>query len=342
MSKDYYKILGVREDETFENIKTAYRRLARKWHPDVAGNDSDIIARFKEITEAYETLSNKVKREEYDRARRFYAYARGEANNYRSNNYTQNPSSKENASAKNYKDVKKKSAFSFDWEDFILKKKFENSFKKEEKPLPQKGKDVYAEVEISLFEAIEGVEKTINMVQSGACPKCGGRKFINGSICKHCMGSGEYSVHKKFTVKIPAGVKNNSKIRLSGEGSEGVNGGINGDLYIKIKVKEPVNYTTEGLNILKTVAISPYEAVLGTEIEIKTINGNYSIKIPAKTQNGQKIRLSGCGMMQNENIGDMIISIEIKIPNNISDEEIKLYKMLQSLASGNVRDNIND
>ena len=147
MSKDYYKILGVQETETLENIKKAYRILARKFHPDVAGNTADVLSRFKEITEAYEVLSNKIKREEYDRARRFYSYARGESKNNKNNSYQENPNSNRTANQYNNNE-KKKSAFSFNWEEFIYKKKSGNAFKKENDKLPQKGKDVYAEIEI--------------------------------------------------------------------------------------------------------------------------------------------------------------------------------------------------
>lgn len=326
MTKDYYKILGVAEFESAENIKNAYRKLARKWHPDVAGNSSDVIKRFKEINEAYEILSNKVKKEEYDRARKFYNYAKGREE-VKFEKRTENP---------------QKKGFSFNWEDFISRKQREESFKKEAKAAPKRGEDINTDIEISVFEAMSGAMKTINMLQTQICPKCGGRKFANGSICSHCNGKGELTNYKKFNVKIPAGVKNKSKIRLAGEGAKGLNGGANGDLYITIHIKEPQNYKTEGLNILKTIPITPYEAVLGAKINVSTINGNVSINIAPHTQNGQKIRLSGCGIVQNDKIGDMIITVEIRIPKNISQEEINLYKKLEEISSGNIRDELYD
>ena len=117
------------------------------------------------------------------------------------------------------------------------------------------------------------------------------------------------------------------------------NGGKNGDLYVNIHIKETTNYKTEGLNIFKTIPITPYEAVLGANIKIKTMNGILNFKIAPNTQNGQKIRLSKCGIVQNDMIGDMIVTIEIRIPNNLSKEELSLYKKLESISSSNLREN---
>ena len=329
MSKDYYKILGVAEFETAENIKIAYRKLARRCHPDIAGESAEALLRFKEINEAYEILSNKIKKEEYDRARRFYNYAKD--NSKKTSDVNKKVSEPDN-------DLNKKS-FNFNWEKFFSSKIKESfSTKSEKKDYTLNGKDVYTDIEISIFEAMSGVVKTISMLQTQICPKCNGRKFANTSLCPHCKGKGEISEYKKLNVKIPSGIANNSKIRLSGEGEQGKNGGKNGDLYITIKIKEPKTYKTEGLNIYKTIPITPYEAVLGANISISTINGKFTIKLPARAQNGQKIRLNNCGLVQNNKIGDMIITLEIQIPKNLSEEELSLYKKLEEISSHNIRE----
>lgn len=316
MTKDYYKILGITEFETQDAIKNAYRKLARKWHPDIAGNSAEAVLRFKEINEAYEILSNKIKKEEYDRARRFYSYATSGENQFKKTEFKK-------------QDSKKGFSFnSFNWK------------KQNEAPLPKRGENIYSDIELSVFEAVSGTTKTVNMLQTQICPKCGGRKFINGSICKDCHGKGEFTNYKKFTVKIPAGIKDKSKIRLAGEGGIGVNGGGNGDLYITVHIQEPKTYKTEGLNILKTIPITPYEAVLGANIKVSTIKGNVSVKITPNTQNGQKIRLAGCGIVQNNKVGDMIVTVEIKIPQELSNEEIELYKKLAEISTVNIRDNL--
>ena len=329
MSKDYYKILGIAEFETAENIKSAYRKLARKWHPDIAGDSCEAMLRFKEINEAYEVLSNKVKKEEYDKARRFYNYAKGNSEAKNTNEKVKNNTNPQKEQAK---------SFYTQWEDFISKKKQEKYYNNEQKINAKRGEDIFTEVEISIFEALSGTIKTINMLQTQICPKCNGRKFVNGSTCKHCNGKGEISEHKKFTVKIPAEIKDKSKIRLAGEGLAGTNGGKNGDLYITINIKENKQYETKGLNIHKTIQISPAEAVLGTSLIINTPNGKVSTKLSPKTENGQKIRLSNCGLVQNNKIGDMIITVEIQIPKNISERELELYKQLGAISGSSIRE----
>ena len=337
MTKDYYKILDIPEFSTQDEIKSAYRRLARKLHPDVAGNTDDAILKFKEINEAYEVLSNASKKADYDSARKFYNWGKGknsasgkEAGNATNPNTNVKPENKREGCCSNKKE-QKKSGFSFNWDDFI-KNTCLNAKNKESKQ-PKRGENIYAEIEITIFEAINGATKVVNMLQTYVCPKCEGRKFVNGNKCTCCDGKGEKTEYKRFTVKIPAGIKNKSKIRLAGEGENGINGGQRGDLYITVNIKEPQNYKTEGLNILKNVEIAPYEAILGTNITIPTMQGNVSVTIAPYTKNGQKIRLKGCGINSGSKTGDMIVSISIQIPEKLSNEEIELYKRLQSLSS---------
>lgn len=319
MTKDYYKILDIEDSSSQDIIKSAYRKLARKWHPDVAGNTSDVIAKFKEINEAYEVLSNSVKKADYDKARKFYNYS-----SQQTQTVNKNTSYNKNTTNPNFKETQhEKKAAGFNWEDFFKPKK--------EIKTPKRGEDIFSDVEISIFEAFSGTIKIINMLQTQVCPVCGGRKFVNGNKCSYCKGKGDISTYKKFNVKIPAGIKNGSKIRLAEEGEKGKNGGRNGDLYLTIHIREPQNYKTEGLNILKNIQITPAEAVLGASISIPTLIGNVMLKITPNTKNGQKIRLSGCGIKQNDKIGDMIVTVEIQIPQDLSVEEINLYKKLQEL-----------
>ena len=344
MTKNYYTILGVNETCTEQELKSAYRKLARKWHPDIAGDSEVVVTKFKEINEAYETLSNKAKRAEYDTMNRFYNYSsetKKETKNY--NNATK-------PEFKNEKQEKKKentgSGFNFNWEEILSKYKnsinnnFYNSSEKKYKSediKSQRGKDISTDVEVTIAEAVNGTTKIINMLHTHVCQKCGGRKFVNGAICPQCKGKGDSSEYKKFTVKIPAGVKDNSKIRLAGEGEKGINGGANGDLYITVHIKSPLDYKTDGNNILKTITLAPFEAVLGGNISIKTLDGNITVKISPNTQNGQKIRISGCGINVNGKIGDMILTVAIQIPKNLSNKEIELYKQLRDISSQNVR-----
>ncbi|MBR6126710.1 DnaJ domain-containing protein [bacterium] len=335
MTKDYYKILDITEFSTQDEIKSAYRKLARKWHPDVAGNSDDVINKFKEINEAYEILSDKARKADYDTARRFYNYASGtsEKKETASTGNATNPNSKTSTKKEETKDSGKKFGFSFNWEEILSKKYAEMQMKNEQKKnAPKRGADINTEVEISVFEAINGTTKTINLLQTHVCPKCGGRKFVNGGVCKHCNGKGDVTSYKKSTVRSPEGIKDNSKIRLAGEGENGINGAPSGDLYLTVHVAEPKNYKTDGLNILKNITISPYEAVLGSEVSVPTVKGNVLVKIAPNTRNGQKIRLSGCGISNKGREGDMIVTVEIQIPTNVSNEEVELYKRLREIA----------
>ncbi len=325
MTKDYYKILDISEFSTNEEIKNAYRKLARKWHPDVAGNSDEAILRFKEINEAYEILSDKIKKADYDKARRFYNYSA-------SNNHKKTTSYDKSTTNPNFKETgnksEKKNSF---WEDI-----FKTYKKNEEVKSPKKGDDIYSDVEISVFDAISGTTKVINMLQTQICPKCSGRRFVNGAQCSDCKGKGEISEYKRFKVKIPAGIKNLSKIRLAEEGEKGQNGGRNGDLYLTIHIRESQNYKTEGLNILKNIQITPDVAVLGGEVNVPTLIGNVSLKISPNTKSGQKIRLAGCGIKQNNKIGDMIVTVEIQIPQDLTGEEIELYRKLRQFRERGV------
>lgn len=359
MTKDYYKILGVSELCTEQELKSAYRKLARKWHPDIAGNTEDVVNKFKEINEAYEILSDKVKKADYDTARRFYNYSSSNYKETEKKQQTENSNKKTTTNPNSSNQKKEKSenkkteeknnfGFNFKWEEFVSKyKEYTNKYEgmysntKKEKNAKygnsKKGKNINTDVEVTIAEAINGTTKVINMLHTSVCPKCGGRRFVNGSICTHCNGKGDFAEHRRFTVKIPAGVKDNSKIRLAGEGERGINGGENGDLYITVHIKAPIDYKTEGNNILKTITLAPFEAVLGGNISVKTPDGNITVKITPNTQNGQKIRLSGCGINKNGKVGDMILTVEIQIPKNLSNLEIELYKKLQEVSSENVR-----
>lgn len=332
MVKDYYKILNITEFSTSDEIKSAYRHLARIWHPDIAGSSPEVLLKFKEINEAYEILSNSTKKADYDTARKFYNYTSDK------NTEKKEKSDYKNASKPDFKETTKTSrngGFKFNWEEFLSGKHAENGYKEVKEP--KKGDDVVSDIEISILEASIGTVKVINMLQTSVCPKCGGRKFVNGTQCPHCQGKGETSVYKRFNVKIPAGVKNGAKIRLAGEGEKGLFGGRNGDLYLTIHIRQCEDYAIQGLNIFKSVNIAPYEAVLGEEISLMTPKGSVLLKISPNTASGQKIRLKGCGIEQNGQTGDMIVTVQIQIPSKHTAEEIELYKKLKEISSERVR-----
>ena len=330
--KNYYSILGVTPDSSNADIKSAYRRLARKYHPDVNPAGAEI---FKDILQAYETLSNPQKRLQYDTINGFF----------KTHEEKQHTSSKQ-AQAEYEKNTsstsKPKDEFSKKFNEKIndIFEEFSKPKPKKEKLSPKKGSDIYEEISIPLKDAVRGTERVINIMHTTQCDRCKGRKFINGAICPSCKGSGEKSEHRKITVKIPKNIKNGTKLRIPFEGNSGENGGLNGDFYVKIKIEPNSRMQFEGNNVIYNIPITPFEAVLGGDISVPAFEGNLSLKIPAKTHSGQKFRLAGQGLKQNGKVGDMIIIVHIEIPCSLSDDEIRLYEKLKKLSLQNIRENL--
>ena len=370
MQKNYYKILGIEKNATTEDIKKAYRRLVHKYHPDIAGNTSENINKFKEITEAYETLSSPQKREQYDSISRLYEFAEkgtGEAKRERKTEQKQEQKSgekkeeqpkqkprkeqkddippqpkqrKENTFSK-MRDEAKTTHFTNIFSNFINKIVNRNSKKQTQKkytPPKVDGKDITTEVTLSITEAINGTERIVNILHMETCEKCKGRKFINGTICPSCGGAGEKSKYKKLTVKIPPQVKHNSKIRVEGEGNKGFNGGKRGDLYLIVKIENNADIKYDGLNVLRTIPVEPYEAVLGGYINFEMNGSNIQMKLMPMTYNGQKYRISEQGAEKDGKKGDLIVTIKIDIPKKISKEERELYEKLKLLSKRNLRE----
>lgn len=304
---NYYDVLGVSNNASLEEIKFAYRKLARKYHPDLNSGDEKCALKFKEITSAYEILSNVSKRREYDLLRRpfeqkfEYKYTTS-ANQTGASNFKRTTQSKGNI-----------------FENIV------SSFKK--------GQDIQTEITITQAEAINGCIKKINVMHTHTCPNCQGRVFLNGLVCPTCNGVGKQTIHKIIRVRIPKGVQNGKKIKIANEGNRSYNGGANGDLYVQVKVEQDKRFIVNGLNVESEISISPIDAVLGSYVDIETISsGTVSMKIPAGTSSSQKLKLKGLGLEENGEKGDMIVSIKIEVPKTLTDEEMMLYKKLRDLS----------
>ena len=335
---NYYEILGVTPDSEPAEIKSAYRRLARKFHPDV---NPDGAKRFKEISKAYDTLSDEKKRKQYDTLNGFFKTEKTKTSSRQAESeYKQKTQQKSEKTHETRKKTDTKHADNKFTDIFGTIFEASQKSKKTKAPEPVNGKDINTDVTITLSEALKGTTRTVNVVHTELCPRCHGRKFINGSKCPVCSGSGEYSIHKRISVKIPANIKNGAKLRLKGEGAEGQFGGKNGDLYLYIQIKGNSNMSYDGADILYNVPITPYEAVLGGEIIIPTLDGSVKLKLPERTSSGQKFRLAAQGLKKNGKTGDMIITVSIEIPKRLSDDEVKLYEKLKKLSADNIRENI--
>lgn len=372
--KNYYEILGVTPDSDVSEIKAAYRKLARKYHPDV--NDSaEAVAKFKAVTEAYETLSDNVKRNKYNTLYGFFkSYKSSQSGSqYKKSkepkfeDRTINKTKKENSSStepkaeekqpqakkpeKEYKEEFSKSGTSKSETNNQKTKSSKNIFSdifdefsksaqkpKSDKKTPINGSDINTDISITIAESIKGSSRTVNVLHSYMCPRCRGRKFINGAKCSECDGTGEISEHKKITVKIPPNIKNGAKLRVANEGNPGLHGGKSGDLFLKISIIQDSLWKYDGADILCNVPILPFEAALGATIEIPAFDGTVKFKVPPRTHSGQKFRLAGQGLEKNGKKGDIIVTVTIEIPDSLRDDEIKLYEKLKKISSVDIRE----
>ena len=196
-----------------------------------------------------------------------------------------------------------------------------------------RGDDIYINIKIDYNEAILGTYRIINISQNSKCPKCEGFKFANGKKCPLCNGLGEITKNRKITVKIPPAIKNNTKLRLLGEGNSGKYGGENGNLYVIVEIEENKDLKTKDNTVYFDAHISPYTAILGGDIKVATLWGEATIKIPPLTKSGASFKLVNVGVLDEKTNkkGDEIVNIVIQIPNYVTDEEYRLYEKLKEI-----------
>lgn len=205
---------------------------------------------------------------------------------------------------------------------------------KDEKLKPQNGDDITVNVKIDYQEALLGANRVVNIAQSEICPKCHGLKLANNSKCPYCGGLGEITKNRKITVKIPSSIKNNSKLRLKGEGKLGKFGGKNGNLYVIVEIENSKSELTIRDNtVYYNASISPYTAILGGDVKVPTLWGEATMKIPPLTKTFQSFKLMDVGVMNDKTgkKGDEIVKIIIQIPSSITDEEYNLYEKLKEI-----------
>jgi len=364
--RDYYEVLGVAKDATADQIKSAYRKLAMKYHPDRNPDNPEAKEKFTEVSEAYEVLSNPEKRQRYDQfGHQGVDFGPGGFDFGRDFSH--------------FQDV--------DLNDIL------NSFfggggggfssffgggrqRRETNPnAPKRGDDLTYRLDIEFDEAIFGSERTIDLTIPGQCPECHGSgaadgskrvtcKTCNGSgvviggsgwfqvrqtcpncrgegstiekPCKKCHGAGQVATPAHISLKIPAGVDTGSRLRLAGKGAGGLRGGENGDLYVLIGVRESDIFDREGLDLMVDIPVSPILAALGGSVEVPTPEGAAQLKIPAGTPNGKVFRLRGKGVpnIRGGFAGDLDARIVFEVPSNLDRRQRAALEEFQKLVSG--------
>lgn len=353
--RDYYEVLGVDKNASDADIKKAFRKLARKYHPDVNPGDKDAEAKFKEINEAYDVLSNAEKRQQYDQ----FGH---DAPNFGAGGFGGFGGGGFGGSA-----------------DFGDLGDIFNMFfgggggAGAQANSPRQGADLRYDLTLSFEDAVFGCKKTITVDRwvtcstcggSGAkpgtsaetcsrchgtgrvtsmqqtpfgrmqtqttCPECGGRGKVIKEKCPDCGGTGRKRESKTLEVNVPAGVDNGTRLRMAGEGEAGENGGPSGDLYIYIRVRPHEIFTRDDTDIYMEQKINVAQAALGDEIEVPTLEGRIKFTIPAGVQSGARFRLKGKGVkgMRSYGKGDQYVTVIVETPKNLTDEQRQLFEKL--------------
>jgi len=342
--KDYYSTLGVQRNASEKEIKSAFRKMARKLHPDLNPNDKEAEARFKEANEAYEVLSDAEKRKKYDAFGsdwERYQQAEGSPAGFDFSQYAQDFRTAGDGRSARYTpgfENMGDSGFS-DFFDMLFGQQGMGGTSYytggRTSTIPRVGENYEHEIDVTLQEAFGGTQRVLQMEVPEACPTCGGKGILNNRVCPTCGGQGTVNRNKRLEVKIPAGVHTGSRVRISGEGGPGTSGGGKGDLYLKVHVVPNDRFERKGDDLYTTVQAPLYEAVLGGAIEVPTIKGTkLALKLPALTQNGRTFRLTGQGMPNLKDPhkrGDLFARVAVQLPTELGQDEKQHFQELQRI-----------
>ena len=336
-TKDYYKVLGIERGASEDQIKQAYRKLARKFHPDLNPGDKSAEEQFKGLQEAYDVLSDPENRKLYDQY----------GDNWRAVKSGAGPPPPGWEGAQRSTRGAGPGAGGFDFGDFdfsdfrsaggaggfdIFEEMFGGSGRGRGRR-SGRGRDVEAELELSIEEAHRGVRRTIQMEVAETCPTCGGSGLKDGKPCETCGGAGQVLKPKRIEVNIPTGVRDGSTIRLAGQGGTGSNGSEPGDLYLHIRLRPHPVFTVKGDDLEVELPITPWEAVLGAKVAAPTIDGKVELTIPPGAKSGQRLRLRGQGLNKRKGgRGDEFVRLKIVVPKQVSAEERHLYEELKRIS----------
>lgn len=365
VDKDFYEILGVGSEASPEEIKKSYRKLAQTYHPDANPGNDEAEEKFKEISEAYATLSNVEQRKEYDQVRRMVASGGYSGYGPRAGGFGGQQVRVEDLS------------------DLLggiggLGDIF--GFGSGSRSGPARGADVQSDLSISFEDAAAGITTTVKVkgaapcthcggsgaepgTQVTTCPTCGGRGVVaqnqgffsfsqpcpqcrgSGRIietpCTVCRGSGTETRTREVKVRVPAGVQDGNTLRIRGKGAPGRNGGPSGDLLVRVRVAPSRTFGRKGNDLTLTVPITYSEAVLGTKLEVPTLNGVVKLKIPPGTPSGKTFRVRGKGVVpERGRAGDILVTVQVAVPTKVGKEEKQLIEDLAQYETDDVRSHL--
>jgi molecular chaperone DnaJ len=371
-TKDFYRVLGVAENATPDEIKKSYRKLAKQYHPDANASDAGAAEKFKEISEAYAVLSDDDKRKQYDQMRRLGAF--GGLGGFRPGGGRPGAQQGQGGGGFSFDDVEVGGLGDIFGSIFDFGKRRGGGAGASggRQAGPQRGENIEYQVEIPFKTAARGGTITVTLpvtedcpvcAGSGAkpgtqvitcpechgsgtitfgqggfgvsrpCPNCMGRGKVPQDPCSACGGSGQVRQQRTVNVTIPAGVDNGSKVRIAGQGEKGASGGAAGDLLINVRVAPDKFFAREGLDLVCEVPINLAQAVLGSRIKVRTVDGkSVVLRVPQGTQSGTRFRIKGQGVEKAGRRGDQYVKVEVGVPETLSDEQRKQFEDFAAAA----------
>ena len=325
--RGYYDILGVPRNASADDVKKAFRRRAREIHPDLhtGAKKTEMEKKFKELNEAHEVLSDPDKRKKYDQ----YGQNWEQAEAYEKARQQAGPQPGPGGQG---------GGFSGDFGDI-----FDTFFGGRHRGggtagFAVDGEDLETDVELTMREVLNGVSRRVDLTERIPCKACGGSAIVRGRPCVVCGGSGTQAEKRTIEVRIPAGVQNDTRVRIAGKGQPGINGGKPGDLYLRVHIQSNNIFRQKGSDVQITLPVWPWEAALGAEVMAPTLTEPVKVKIPAGSKADSKLRLKGKGLpTANGDQGDLFLKLKIVMPTAISDEERALYEKLSQARHSDPR-----